>query len=117
MQLENNLNTTINNAPHPNYKRVVVAISLFFIVAVIVVVIYQYISGKKAAMVAEQELRAQQQLVRIEEAKAYFSNLPPRSQETIDRDRNASREFFKNLKPSDTPIVDQETKDFFKNNL
>ena len=101
---------------HPNYKRIVILVAVIFVMIVATAFVYQYFESKKSARLVQEQLRSALQVERIDQAKEYFEKLTPRSQETADKDRNASKDFFKSIKPSDTPSVDQETKDFFQNN-
>lgn len=109
----------ISNSPsHPNYKRVIIAITAVIVIALLGVLGYQYFVNKKAMIAAEEQLRIQRQVGLIDESRTYFAELPPRTQEVADKDRNAAREFFKTLKPvENTQAVDQDTKDFFQNNI
>ena len=64
MQLENNLSNDLHlsnsQTPHPNYKRIVIAITVFFIIALIGVFGYHYWVNKKLNQ-AEQVLMVQYQ--------------------------------------------------------
>lgn len=111
MQLENN---TINNVPHPNYKRIVVMITVIFVMIIGAFLLYQYFITQKSEQVRDLALRQQYQQLLITKSKEFFDALPQRTQEVADRQRKESQEFFKTV-PSDNDLADTGTKEFFSN--
>ena len=91
-----------NARPHPNYKKVVVGITMFIVIVILGVVGYYYFSTKNVARLHEIALKAEYQKEQTDKIVELFAGLGKNTKPLTDTDKKNLQTLYKNTPPLTT---------------